>query len=85
MTQRHEYYIDSNGKLKERSQTKPRRLPLHVIRKLNMAPTGPGFVCPECKQRFKLQYGTFGRMRWGTEPQYYCKDCAKDPKFLKAR
>ena len=85
MTTRHEFYIDGNGKLKERSQNKPKRLPPHVIRKLNMAPTGPGFVCPKCNERFKMQYGTFGRVRWGTEPRYYCKDCAKDPKFTKAR
>lgn len=82
---KHKYYYDERQRLHELPDKKPKRLPPHVIRKINMAPKGPGFVCPECKERFRLEYGSFGKMRWIEEPRYYCKDCAKAPRFTRLR
>ena len=80
------YYYDERRRLKERPPEKRRRLPRHVIRELNKAPRGAGFVCPVCKVRFDLAYGTLGKPRWNLQARYYCKDCAKAAKgFMKTR
>lgn len=83
-TTRHDYYYDEKRKLLERGK-KPKRLPRHIIRAMNQALTGPGFVCPICKERFRLEYGTLGKLAWKNPNQYHCKDCAKSVNFMKAR
>lgn len=78
------YYYDDKGHLHEEKTGKKKRLPLHVIRKLNHTKKGePGFVCPECKERFVMSYGRFGKMKWNEESRYYCRDCSCTPRFTK--
>lgn len=56
--------------------SKKRPLPQAMRREMFKATDGPGFVCPICRERFRLEYGTYARRRQAFSPaQYYCKDC----------
>lgn len=77
---RRKFVYDERKRLHESNpNAKKRVLPMHVIRELNRAQRGePSFVCanPKCRQRYGMGFAVFGRVRWGQEAQFYCKDCA---------